>query len=371
MDYARNALIHELTCPGRRQSRCSGSARIATLAAALSLLLGGCATAPPVDFTIEVPPGVTDERSRFGEIFCAVLQQHGPSLPDYRPCNEALSHVAAPAPAAARPVDMGQSSRRLVAGIVPGIGYGCVAEWLKTEPVGGNHVRQFGYDVRMIKVDALSGTAANARMIRDEIMAMPEEPGPPRLVLIGYSKGTPDILDAIVSYPEIRPHIAAVVSVAGAVGGSNVAEDASEGMADMMRFFPGAECDKGDDQAVASLRRDVRRQWMAENPLPSDMLFYSVVTLPDEARISRVLKPTYWQLSKLDLRNDSQVFYYDQIIPNGSLLAFVNADHWAVVLPIKRSHSIVGSLLVNHNDYPREALLEAILRFVEEDLDAR
>jgi hypothetical protein len=370
MEYARNALIHDSTGPGRGQSRCAGSARFAALTA-LCLLLVGCATAPPVDFTIEVPPGVTDERGRFGEIFCAVLQQHGPSLPDYRPCNEALSHVATPAPAAARPVELGQSQRRLVAGIVPGIGYGCVAKWLKTEPVGADHVRQFGYDVRLIKVDALSGTAPNARMIRDEIMAMPEEPGPPRLVLIGYSKGTLDILDAVVTYPEIRPHIAAVVSVAGAIGGSKVADDASESMADMMRFFPGAECDQGDDQSVASLRPDVRRQWMSEHPLPSDVPFYSVVTLPDEARVSRVLTPTYSKLSKLDPRNDSQVFYNDQIIPNGSLLAFVNADHWAVVLPIKRSHSIVGSLFVNHNDYPREALLEAILRFVEEDLAAR
>jgi hypothetical protein len=370
MEHARNPFIQDLTCPGGWQSACRGSARFAALAA-IGLLLGGCATTPPVDFTIEIPPGVTDDRGRFGEIFCTVLQEHGPALPDYSPCNEALSHIATPPPAPARPVDLGQSRRRLVAGIVPGIGYGCVAEWLKTAPVGGDHVRQYGYDVRMIKVDALSGTTPNARMIRDEIMAMPEESGPPRLVLIGYSKGTPDILDAVVNYLEIRPRIAAVVSIAGAVGGSKVAEDASEGLADMMRFFPGAHCDKGDDQSVASLRPDVRKQWMAEHPLPTDVRFYSVVTLPDEARISRVLKPTYWQLRKIDPRNDSQLFYNDQIIPKGSLLGFVNADHWAVVLPIKRSHSIVGSLFVNHNDYPREALLEAILRFVEEDLAGR
>jgi hypothetical protein len=370
MEHARNALRQAHVHPGGRQSGCIGSARFVALAA-VALLMGGCATAPPVDFTIEVPPGVTDDRGRFGEIFCTVLQQHGPSLPDYRTCDEALSHVAAPPPGPAHPVELGQSQRRLIAAVVPGIGYGCVADWLKSAPVAGDHLRQFGYDVRLVKVDALSGTAPNARMIRDEIMAMPDEPGPPRLVLIGYSKGTPDILDAVVSYPEIRPHIAAVVSVAGAVGGSKVAEDASEGMADMMRFFPGAECDRGDDQSVASLRPEVRRQWLAEHPLPTDVRFYSVVTLPDEARISRILMPTYRQLRRIDPRNDSQVLYYDQIVPNGSLLAFVNADHWAVVLPIERSHSIVGALLVNHNDYPREALLEAVLRFVEEDLAAQ
>ncbi len=319
MEHARNQLLQDRTCPGGWHVACVGAARFAALAA-IGLLLGGCATAPPVDFTIEVPPGVTDDRGRFGEIFCTVLQQHGPSLPDYRPCNEALSHIAAPPPAPARPVAGGESAAATGRGIVPGIGYGCVAKWLKTEPVGADHVRQFGYDVRLIKVDALSGTAPNARMIRDEVMALPDEPGPPRLVLIGYSKGTPDILDAVVSYPEIRTRIAAVVSIAGAVGGSKVAEDANEGLADMMRFFPGAECDKGDDQSVASLRPDVRRQWMAQHPLPTDVRFYSAVTLPDEARISRVLKPTYRQLRKTDPRNDSQLSDYDQIVPNGSLL---------------------------------------------------
>jgi hypothetical protein len=39
-----------------------------------------------------------------------------------------------------------------------------------------------------------------------------------------------------------------------------------------------------------------------------------------------------------------------------------------VAVPIARSHTFIGSTLVDKNDYPREALLEAILRFVEEDL---
>lgn len=353
---------------GRDPGSASTSGYLVLLAAAL--LLGGCATTPPADFTVEVPPGVRDDRGRFGEIFCAVLQEHGPSLPDYRPCSEALSHIAASPPGPGRPVDLGPSQRRLVAGMVPGIGYGCVADWLMGDTVAGQHVRRFGYDLRLIEVDALSGTATNARMIRDAIMATPEESGPSRLVLIGYSKGAPDILDAVVTYPEIRPRIAAVVSVAGAVGGSRVADDASEWMADLVRFFPGADCAKGDDQSVASLRPEARKAWLDEHPLPADVRFYSVVTLPDEARISRVLKPSYWKLEKIDRRNDSQVFFYDQIVPRGSMLGFLNADHWAAVLPIDRSHKIIGTLFVNHNDYPREALLEAILRFVEEDLSA-
>ena len=89
-------------------------------------------------------------------------------------------------------------------------------------------------------------------------------------MLVGYSKGAPDVLEAIVDYPEIRPRVAAVVSVAGAVGGSPLANDAEQYQADLLRHFPGATCDAGDGGGVASLRPGVRRAWLAQNPLPSE-----------------------------------------------------------------------------------------------------
>ena len=52
-------------------------------------------------------------------------------------------------------------------------------------------------------------------------------------------------------------------------------------------------------------------------------------------------------------------------------MGYVNADHWAVALPIARSHWFIASVFVTENDYPREAMAEALLRFIEEDLDAR
>lgn len=49
-------------------------------------------------------------------------------------------------------------------------------------------------------------------------------------------------------------------------------------------------------------------------------------------------------------------------------MGYVNADHWALAVPIARTHATIGSLFVTQNAYPREALVEALLRFVEEDL---
>ncbi|GAB3096680.1 hypothetical protein [Pseudomaricurvus hydrocarbonicus] len=104
--------------------------------------------------------------------------------------------------------------------------------------------------------------------------------------------------------------------------------------------------------------------------LPEDISYYSLVTHPKPDRISSILKPSYKKLSRIDARNDGQLLFYDQVIPGSALLGYVNADHWAISVPIARSHPIIGSTFVDQNDYPREALLEALLRFVEEDLKA-
>jgi hypothetical protein len=259
----------------------------------------------------------------------------------------------------------------LIAAAVAGIGYECFENWLQSPGTVVQHVRQFGYDALWLRVDALSGTTNNARQIRDAIMAMPAEPGAPRLVLVGYSKGAPDILEAVVAYPELRSRIAAVVSAAGAVGGSALADDAQQYQADLLRHFPGATCESGDGGAVESLRPAVRRSWLARNPLPRDVRYYSLVTFPDPMRISSMLTRSYNKLAAIDARNDSQVIFYDQVMPGSTLVGYVNADHWALAVPISRVHSTIGSVFATQNAYPREALMEALLRFVEEDLAAR
>ena len=51
-----------------------------------------------------------------------------------------------------------------------------------------------------------------------------------------------------------------------------------------------------------------------------------------------------------------------------TLVGYLNADHWAVAVPINRTHPTIASLLVTQNAYPREGLIEALMRFIEEDL---
>jgi hypothetical protein len=344
---------------------------------ALVLAFSACATKPLIPFSTDTPPlvlvpatqaGVLDQRARFREIYCAVLDAHGRELPDYRPCDDALTRVGAETAGTGKPVELGPSRQRLVAAIVAGVGYECFQSWLDPAGTVAQHLREFGYDAMLLPVDALSSSSHNARQIRDEVMAMPAEPGAPRLVLIGYSKGAPDILEALAEYPEIRPRVAAMVSAAGAVGGSPLANDADQSQAEWLQYFPGATCTKGDGGAVESLRPATRRAWLAQHPLPPGPRYYSIVTFPQPERISSILKGSYDKLARIDARNDSQVIFYDQVVPGSTLLGYVNADHWAIAVPVARTHTTIGSIFVTGNAYPREALTEAILRFIEEDL---
>ncbi len=343
----------------------------------LVAVLAACSTEPLAPYSTEAGPvplaakslnGLSDERARFREIFCQILDARGNDLPDYRPCEVALTRVGHEPSGAGSPVSLGYSDSRLKALFVPGIAWDCFSEWLEPPATAIQHIRRFGFDFAAVPVDALSSSSKNARSIRDTILAETQDVEKARLILIGYSKGTPDILEAIGSYPEIRNRIAAVVSIGGAVGGSPLANDVEQSKIAPIRYFPGAHCTKGDGGGIDSLRPQTRKAWLAKNHLPKGLKYYSLVSLPDPNNVSTALKPGFRELSKIDRANDGQLLYYDQIIPDSDFLGYLNADHWALAVPIARSHKTLGKILVDRNAYPREALLEAIFRFVEEDL---
>ena len=360
-----------------RHSLPQGSAR-ASLALLLTGILAACSTAPatpPLDTERDLnkviaAQNLTDERGRFREYLCAVLDEHGRDQPDFRYCDQALRTLGPEAGGTGEPIPMEVSRAGYLLLFVPGLGWNCFDEWLHRTDSTAKHVARKGYDMRQIPVDGLSSSASNARLIRDFVTALPEEEAARAIILVGYSKGTPDILEALALYPELAERVRAVISLSGAVRGSPLARDANQAMANMLTMVPGAECEEGDgdNEAVASLLPEVRERWLATHALPHSVRYYSVVTFPEPEQVSLVLKSHYAQLSNIDPRNDSQVIIFDQILPDSTLVAFVNADHWAMAVPVAREHGVLGNTLVNHNDYPREAFMEALFRFVEEDL---
>jgi len=340
------------------------------------LLTVGCVSKPLLPFSLETPAlalapaalvGVTDGRARFREIYCAVTEAHGRDLPDYRRCDEALWRLSDEPPPTGAPVGLDVSHADLKFLTVAGLGWDCLAGFVKPTEVIHDHLIGQGYEEDSLPVDGLGSTPHNALLIRDAILGLGPS-GARDLVLIGYSKGTPDILEALVRYPQIQPRVAAVVSISGAVGGSPLAEAAPESVLNLLRKFPGSTCEPSEGNTLESLVPSTRLTWLASHRLPADIRFLSIVTFADKAQVSRALRASYNRLARINPHNDGQLIYYDQIIPGGELLAYLQADHWAVAVPFTRSHTGPVAGLLNHDQFPREILHEAIARYVEERL---
>jgi hypothetical protein len=344
-------------------------------------VLEACAVKPMVPYSTDFDPiaemptsggTIEDGRGRFREIFCTVLEEHGHDLPDYMPCEEALMVVGVEPPPTGRTVYLGQTSGDYLVGLVPGFGWECIKGWLDHDNSAPKHLAEYGIESAFIEVDGLSGTSTNAAQINEFLINLPAEDEGRRLIMMGYSKGAPDLLDFVVSYPDTSKNVVAVVAVAGAVSGSPLAIEGTQDQAKLLTKVPKSACGPGDGGGVDALRPDVRKQWLATHTLPDHIKYYSVVTYPDpDTRMSAGLKSSYRELSKIaDARNDSQIVFYDQVIPGSTLLAFPNADHWAMAVPVARQHDFMSATFVSRNNYPREVFLEAIIRYIEEDLAA-
>lgn len=240
----------------------------------------------------------------------------------------------------------------------------CVKHWAMPLQDAAAYLRLQGYRVDTIDVGGRSSSAENAGTIARALARLvgPNE----RLLIVGYSKGMSDILETLASHPQAIPPGSAIVSLAGIVSGTPIADHAAK-LDQLVSDVPLPSCGSGDHGAVESVSRRHRIAWLADHFLPADRTYFSLAAFTDSAGVSRPLRDTYRQLSAIDPRNDGQVIATDAIIPGSRLLGYLNADHWAVALPLARNAPKLRSAFAGRNDYPREILLEAIVRSVEQE----
>ena len=312
----------------------------------------------------ELPFQVSDARRDFFALYCAIRHDHGYRLPDDRPCDKALWTFTDPPESPRIPPPLTDPATPLRVIIVPGLFGECVNDYVNAFSDALAHLRNHGYRTSVIEVSGRASSAANAEHIRQALLDYPDGE---RRIVIGYSKGLADSLEALV-YPEARARIDAIVGIGGVVGGTPLADRVPNLLLKSLRWLTVPQCAPGDNGGVQSLRREVRQQWLADHPLPDSIRFFSLAAFADTNDISLLLRPSYQQLADFDSRNDSQVIFSDAVIPGSTLLGYARADHWAIALPFGRRYPLLGKTLLNHNGFPREVLLEAVVRFVESAL---
>lgn len=335
----------------------------------LAALLAGCAAAPLRPEAERLPPLVTttveqaavrDLRADYRQALCAQLA----GVPG-RTCDQVLTRMGGEAAPDARPFpSVAELTRRYRIAIVPGILAGCLGAEDRPFAAAAKELRARGFEVDDLPTAGRGSVAANAELLAREIAALPDDPRP--LLVFAYSKGLADLLTLVVNSPPARGRIAAVVAVAGAVNGSELAERYEATYRAMLMELPFGECEAGTGEEVHDLRRDVRVGWWRAHWKEIGLPIYSIVALPDRDRVSPSLAPMHAQLADIDLHNDGQLLWTDAVAVPGALLGYVNADHWAIAMQLSLAFPILASAFVD--DVPRAALLAAAIEVVARDL---
>jgi hypothetical protein len=306
---------------------------------------------------IYMRPEQEASRLSLGDAFCTVLRKENPDTGEWGKCTDYFQGGGK------EDLDFGPMLTNYRVLIVPGFMSSCFSDAPAFQE-GQEHLRSKGVAVDLLPVSN-DGSEENARLI-SEYLAEQTKKDPRKFIVLGYSKGTPDVQVALASYPQTRSAVAAFVSVAGASGGSPIADSLPAAADRWINQFKLDKC-KGDiTKGFRSLRRDVRQAFLSSYPHPF-VPTYSIVALSSQATTSKALLQTWELLRIFDSALDGQLTKPDAIIPEGKYLGAALADHFGIALPFdKSSEEIVRSNMGTR--YPRAALFEAIVRVVSEDL---
>lgn len=221
-------------------------------------------------------------------------------------------------------------------------------------------------------------------------------PSPPGdIILMGYSKGAPDILTLLAKRPDLAPRIKGVISWAGAVGGSYLADDIYGRIKDMPAFDSvqalagdvgkmmlklapviqinnvNRRLDEYDIKgALRSLTTTARREFLEQEGPNITSLGIPMFNFTGSTHLMEV--PYYQrqgtlQLLKYDKNNDMQLTQEQALLPLASapLLAMFHGNHWDLSYDTFPWYTTLGSTKLKQ-PFAREPAMAAILLFMAE-----
>jgi len=309
-------------------------------------------------------PDNNDLVAPFSDLFCSVLKQNNPDGGDWGACSQWIEEPGKES--LALPKLPGADKYRVV--IVPGFFSSCFPEAPAYLEAHQYMKDKFGYQVDVFGVpnDSSEDNAAKIAAYLKAESAKDKR----QFIILGYSKGAPDLQVMLANFPDLRPRIAAFLSVAGASGGSRMA-DAAPAMAEkyMNQFQISKSCQGDVAMGFRSLQRRVRMDFLARNPNPY-VPTYSLPAIADKSNLSKALANAAPLIAAFDRDHDGQLTRGDAIVPGSKLLGAARSDHFALALPFEKAKGSQFGAMMDKNHYPRAALLEAMVRLVVQDLAA-
>lgn len=188
-----------------------------------------------------------------------------------------------------------------------------------------NRLKDLGLDARKVPLNTDMGVAENAKFLRDAIMDASKTGK--KVVLVGQSKGGVDITAALALYPELKPHVRAVVAMQAPYGGTPVASD-MQNCSQLRQVAEGTikRLLGGDPASLKDLSYAARQAFVAENPYPSDIPTISLAT--SRSSVKSILKTTEdYMINRYNLKSDGLVVDKDAEIPGSQVVRLSDMDH--------------------------------------------
>lgn len=340
----------------------------------MTLLLCSCASEPILTYESAAPAqalltidaaGVKDGRARFRELFCERFEAIGAPANGRPNCSDYLHRLADEPASSGAPGHPAIPLRSVRFIVVPGYFGDAAPSGIRALGPSMDRLTGKGYRIEYIRVSGGGGSGHNADQIAAHFRER-EFPEHEKLVVIGYSKGTIDLLHFLVANPDLARRVDAMVGYAGAVNGSPLAEVYPEFLINIALAIRGS--DFGDSNGLHALKPVVQMAWLSNHSLPAHIKYFSLSAFTDRENISSILTDSYDRLAQINPRNDGQLIFYDQILPGSTLLGYANGDHWAIAMPFTEKSGLVASVFATRNVFPRDAMLEAVLLYVRENL---
>lgn len=185
-----------------------------------------------------------------------------------------------------------------------------------------------GLEVEFAKIDTGASVAHNSAVI-EQMIKYTTKP----IIFIAHSKGVADTSDAIGRMAKLDPDmtqkkVRGLVALEGAYRGSQVADSLARtrwGMRAMkaLAFFVRGSVDAGLD-----LRTSVRREAVADHPMPTKLI-PTVSFVGYKLKYSSLMGPTVFLMKKLfGVRGDGLVAHQDAVIDGGDVARYP-IDHAA------------------------------------------